>query len=134
MLRVSCAFMSSLLAVVLGVAVVASAKSNSHVKASLQVAMQQHIDRSLVNGAYLYLDPATGSVNKLYPVSPHPMIMRMGEFFVLCADFRNDQGTTVNIDFYLAQAGRRYVVFHTAVAQRDMLERWMKAGKIERLD
>ncbi len=125
---------SLLVAFVLGLAITASAANNATVKASLQAAMQQHIDRSLVNKAYLHLDSATGEVVQLYPVSPHPMIMQMGKYFVLCADFRDRQGTTVNVDFYMAKAGRRYVVFHTAIAQRDMLERWMKAGKVEQFD
>jgi hypothetical protein len=30
-------------------------------KASLQVAMQQHIERSLINGSYLQLDLKTGN-------------------------------------------------------------------------
>ena len=121
-------------ALVLSAAVAASAANRAQVKAALQVTMQQHIDRSLVDGVYLHLDRSTGEVVKLYPTSVHPVIMRMGAYFVLCADFRNHHGAAVNIDFYMAQAERRYVVFHTAVDQRDMLERWMKAGKIERLD
>ena len=134
MLRFSYVVISLLLALVLGSTVAANAKRGTHVKDSLQIAMQQHIDRSLVNGAYLHFDPTTGDVSKLYPVSPHPTIMRMGKFFVLCADFRDDKGVPVNVDFYVAQAERRYVVFYKAVAQRNMLKRLMKAGKIERLD
>jgi hypothetical protein len=134
MLRFTYAFVSLLLVLTLGSALAASARSSAQVKVSLQVAMQQHIDRSLVNGIYLYLDPTTGDVTNLYPVSPHPIIMRMGEFFVLCSNFRDDNGITVNVDFYMAQAKQGYKVFHTAVAQRDLLEQLIKAGKIERLD
>ena len=118
----------------LGLPAVPTAKTDPYVRAALQATMQQHIDRNLVQGAYLHLDTATGNVVELYPVSPHPVIMRMGSVFVLCADFRKRNGVTVNVDFYLAKDNHRYVVFHAAVDQRHMLEKWMKAGKVARLD
>ena len=43
-------------------------------KAALQVVMQQHIQTSLVDGAYLYLDRKTGEIRKLYPARAHPVI------------------------------------------------------------
>ena len=103
-------------------------------KASLQAAMQQHIDRSQVNGAYLQLNTTTGEVDKIFPVTAHPMILRMGEFFVLCSDFRDQDNNSVNVDFYMARRGNSYIVFHTAVAERAQLERLMKAGKVVVVD
>lgn len=103
-------------------------------KVSLQAGMQRHIDRSLVDGTYLHLDPDTGNVVGLHPVTAHPMILRMGKFYVLCSDFKDDAGKDVNVDFYVARRGNGYVVFHSAVGQRDRLEKLMKAGKVEMLD
>ena len=100
-------------------------------KASLQVAMQQHIDRSVVNGKFLHLDTKTGQVEPLHPVTAHPMIMLMGEHCVLCADFRDRNGKPVNIDFYMARRGQSYIVFHTAVAERAILERLMESGRVK---
>lgn len=103
-------------------------------KAALQAAMQHHIDRQLVQGAYLYLVPGSGQVRVLHPVTSHPMILRMGAHFVLCADFIDAVGRPVNVDFYLAPRGNGYVVFHAAVAQRAQLEAWMKSGKVKPAD
>lgn len=100
-------------------------------KAALQVAMQQHIDRSVVNGKFLHLDTKTGQVESLHPVTAHPMIMLMGEHYVLCADFRDRNGKPVNIDFYMARRGQSYIVFHTAVAERETLERLMQSGRVK---
>ncbi|MEI7968539.1 MAG: hypothetical protein WCJ69_06090 [Betaproteobacteria bacterium] len=100
-------------------------------KASLQAGMQQHIDRSLVGGSFLHLNPETGAVSTLHPVAAHPMILRMGPHFVLCTDFRDDAGKPVNVDFYMARRGRSYVIFHTAVGQRAQLDALMRAGKVE---
>ena len=96
--------------------------------------MQRHIDRSLVNGAYLHLNSDTGDVRRLHPVTAHPTILQMGNYFVLCFDFRDDGGKSVNVDFYMARKGQSYVVFHAAVENRALLGRIMKAGKAKRVD
>jgi hypothetical protein len=103
-------------------------------KAALQAGMQQHIDRQLVDGAYLELNPLSGETRSLHPVTAHPMILRMGSYFVLCSDFRDAEGKPVNVDFFMAQRGKSYVVFHTSIAQRAQLENLMKAGKVQMAD
>jgi len=103
-------------------------------KAALQAGMQQHIDRQLVQGAYLYLVPGSGEVRALHPVTSHPVILRMGAHFVLCADFIDAVGRPVNVDFYMASRGNGYVVFHAAVAQRAQLEALMKSGRVKPAD
>lgn len=96
--------------------------------------MQRHIDSGMVNGNYLQLNETTGQVRELRPLAAHPIILRMGEYFVLCSDFRNRDGQNVNIDFYLAEKGRGYFVFDEMVEQRELVKRLMKAGKLERVD
>lgn len=103
-------------------------------RASLQAGMQQHIDRNLVDGAYLHLDLDSGEVASLHPAAAHPMILRMGPYFVLCTDFRDARGNPVNVDFYMARRGRSFSVFHASVAERGRLEALMKAGKVHKAD
>ena len=103
-------------------------------KAALQASMRQHIDRQLVKGNYLDLDLSTGIVRTLHPVTAHPMLLRMGNHFVLCTDFRDDDGKPVNVDFYMARRGNGFVVFRTEVGNRGPLDRLMAAGKVERLE
>lgn len=102
-------------------------------KAAIQAAMQRHVDASLVDGSVLYLDPADGDVRKLHPVTAHPMILSMGDHYVLCFDFRDDSGNDVPIDYYMARNDGDYVVFHTAIADRALLQRLMKDGRVKRL-
>ena len=102
------------------------------VKANLQATMQRHIQHSSVDGAFLYLQPDNGAVRRLHPITPHPIIMKMGQHFVLCFDFRDTKGKSVEIDFYLARKKNSFVVFHTAIENRALLRRLMKAGKAER--
>jgi hypothetical protein len=100
-------------------------------KAALQAAVFQHIDAQLVNGVFLRLNTKDGRADPLAPTKAHPMILRMGEHFVLCSDFRSPDGKDVNIDFYMARAGAKFIVFHTEVDNRKPLEDMMSAGKIQ---
>ena len=102
-------------------------------KASIQASMQRYVDANLVDGALLHLDPKDGEVKKLHPVTAHPMILTMGEHFVLCFDFRDDAGNKVPVDYYMARKQDDYVVFHSAIADRPLLQRLMKGGKIKRV-
>ena len=103
-------------------------------KAMLQVSMQRHIDRSLVNGAYLHMIKETGDVQELHPVAAHPMILKMGEYFVLCSDFQDKNAKSVNIDFYMARRGDTFIVFQALVDDRKPLVRLIKAGKASRVN
>lgn len=103
-------------------------------KALLQASMQTFIDGRLVYGAFLTVGRDDGKIRKLFPSSAHPMIFRQGKFFVLCSDFRDEKGKSVNVDFYLAQRGKSYVVFDTVVDDRVALKRLMKAGLVKRLN
>lgn len=99
-------------------------------KAMLQTAMQQYIDRSLVDRRILDVNLANGEVRKLSPVAGHPMILRMGAYFVLCSDFRDEKGSMVNVDFYVARSATGYVVFRGEIDNRHSLNQLMKAGKV----
>lgn len=103
-------------------------------KAALQAAMRQHIDRQLVQGAFMWFDAKAGAVGKLFPTKSHPMILSYGDHFILCADFRDGAGKDVNIDFYVARRAAGFVVFHTAVADRGVVEKLMKEGAAVALD
>jgi hypothetical protein len=101
-------------------------------KAELQAAMQRHVDRQSVDGAYPALDPHTGEVLHLHPVTAHPMILQMGQDFVLCFDFRDGKGQDVPVDFYMTRKDGSFMVFHSAARNREMLHDFMKAGKVTR--
>ena len=97
-------------------------------KARLQAAMQQHIGRSLVDGAILHLDTKTGEVTSLYPTQAHPMIIAMGDNFVLCTDLRDKAGNMMPLDLYMAPSGRSFKVFHAEINNRKPLKTFMKKG------
>jgi hypothetical protein len=98
-------------------------------KAALQAAMQQHIDRSTVNGVWHKVDWETGKTRKLHPASAHPMLVRLFDHYVLCTDFRDEKGNGVNADFYLARRGKGFVVFQTEIDNRGPLIKLWRDGK-----
>jgi hypothetical protein len=98
------------------------------VRTPLQAAMQQHIDRTLVDGAYPKIDLATGKVIKLYPAVAHTMVLQMGAHYVLCVDFRDAAGKPVTVDFYLASGDKGFRVFQVEFGNRAPLEALVKAG------
>ena len=97
-------------------------------KANLQATMQRYIDQQTVDGVFLYLEARSGKVRALHPVTAHTSILSVGQYYVLCFDFRDDKGQDVNVDFYLARKNASYVVFHTAVDDRKLLMRTLQAG------
>ncbi len=103
-------------------------------KAGLQAAMQQHVDRQTVDGAYLYFDTKKSDIRTLYPATAHPEIMLLDEHFVLCFDFADEEGKKVEVDIYLARKGDSYVVFHTAIENRSMLMALVAAGRASPAD
>ena len=95
--------------------------------------MQQHIERQLVNETILHLDVESGEVKTFYPTQAHPMILQMGEHFVLCADLRDEAGKSTPLDLYMAPKGKRFVVYHTEIGNRKPLKRLMKKGLVKKL-
>ncbi|WP_322586980.1 hypothetical protein [Sphaerotilus sp.] len=110
-----------------------AADPNATLRVKLQSFLQVHVDRLLVDGAFLWLDLSTGEVRKLYPTTPHPMIMVFGAHCVLCSEFRDSAGKPVEMDFYTAVRGNGHVVFRTEVANRAPLMALMDKGKVQRL-
>ncbi len=103
-------------------------------RAVLQAEIQRYIDSQLVDGAYLFLDTSLNETRVLHPVTAHPMILKMGEHYVLCFDFKDGTGNKVLVDYYVAWRDDSFVVFHTAIANRALLYRLMKSGVVTKVD
>lgn len=113
---------------VAGIGLPAAAQTSADVRTQLQAAMQQHIERTLIDGAYPKIDLATGQTNMLYPAIAHTMVLRLGAYYVLCVDFRDTSGKPVMADFYLAPGQKGFQVFQVEFGNRSGLEALVKAG------
>ena len=93
-------------------------------KASIQASMQRHVDGQLVDGALLYLEQKTGDVQRLHPVTAHPMILTMGDHYVLCFDYRDDSGKNVPVEIFLQyMPGNEHEEARFIAIVRDITER-----------
>lgn len=101
---------------------------------ALQATMQQHIDRSRVNGAFLALDLKSGKLRRLAPGAAHPQIFAMQDGYVLCADMRDEAGNNINVDFFVARKGQGFVVYQSEVDNRDAFRALIKQGVAKRLE
>ena len=114
-------------------ATAAAAEDETAMAADLQIAMQRHIDRAVIDGALLHLDPATGTLTPFYPTKAHPVILAGEGYFVLCGELADAAGRVVEVDYYLAPAGGGFRVFRTEIDNRAPLRQMMAAGLVERL-
>lgn len=103
-------------------------------RATLQSAMAQYIDQHMIGDAFMHLDPRSGEVQKLYPVSQHPMIVRLNKVIVLCADLRTEDGKLVNADFYATKEAGQFVIFQTEIANREPLQALLMKGAASLLE
>lgn len=112
----------------------AAATLSTQDKIKLQAAMSRYIERHTVGDAYLFVDTKTGDVTKYYPVTQHPMIVKLKDVMVLCADLKTREGATVNVDFYAARDGANYTVFQAEIDRRPALESLVKSGVAAMVD
>ena len=115
---------------ILGFPVTAShATPVQETKVRLQSDLQRHIYRSLVDGAFHTLNSETGDVRALYPLTSHPLILKMGEHYIMCADFRDSQGNEVDVDFYLIRKPKGFQVFQAEIDNHELVLSLIRSGK-----
>lgn len=103
-------------------------------RVALQSTMAQYIEQHTVGDAFLHVDPATGQTEKLYPATQHPMIVRLNDVIVLCADLVTKDGKTVNADFYAARDNGQFVIFQTEIGNRAPLQALVMKGAASLLE
>jgi hypothetical protein len=129
MQRVRRLFSATLLAATLSVVSAPAIANSEEMRTRLQADLQKHIYRSMADGVYHALDSKSGDVLKLHPLTNHPVIMTMGDYYVMCADFRDHRGKKVDVDFYMLENRGRFQVFRAEANNHKMLAKLVKKGK-----
>lgn len=112
----------------------ASFAETTELKTLLQSSLQRSIERKMIEGAFHIVNFETGEMEKLYPIDTHPMIVVMGENYVMCSDLKRADGSSVTVDYYMAKRGERYTLVQTEIENRDPLKALMDSGKAEMLN
>ncbi len=103
-------------------------------KVALQSTMFRHIEKSMIDGVVPHVVLKDGSMVDLVPTKAHPMILKFGDIYVLCTDFRDPEGRFVNVDFYITKRGGEYAIFQTEIDNRTPLKKLMKSGKVSMVE
>lgn len=113
---------------------ISQAEDTTQLKTSLQASLQRNLERTSIDGAIMHLDLTSGEMLPYYPVEAHPMIIKMGEHYVMCSDLRNPDGEAETVDYYMTKNGPHYTVVRTEIGNRAPLKALMKSGAAKRLN
>jgi hypothetical protein len=79
-------------------------------RVGIQKAMTHFVGAHSVEGELLHYDPVAGELRRLRLEELHSGIVKKGEFYVSCADFRDESGTLVDVDFLVLDMGDSFHV------------------------
>jgi len=95
------------------------ASIKSFQRVAIQTAMGEHVKTNTLDSSYIIYDNQKGELKKLTLDKLHEGIVRKGDFFVSCADFRDSSGKLYDLDFLVAQQGDDYRVIQALVHSVD---------------
>jgi len=68
-------------------------------RSNIKASMNQYIDGQTINGSMYLFDGMQGKLLKMELVELHEGIVKKGDFYVSCADFVDQHGTAIDVDF-----------------------------------
>ncbi len=74
-------------------------------RTDIQNAMNEFIAHLTVDGTYRHYDPVDGRLLHLKEPNLHEGIVKKGEFYVSCADFIDQEGNSIDVDFLVLRDG-----------------------------
>ncbi|MES9860472.1 MAG: hypothetical protein ABW157_07545 [Candidatus Thiodiazotropha sp. LLP2] len=84
-------------------------------RTKIQSAMSEMIDRSTVDGVYSLYDPVKGELHHLDLVELHDGIVKKGNYYVSCADFRNSEGKMLDLDFLVLEKDDGFIAIQAVI-------------------
>lgn len=106
----------------------AASKLEQNDQVGLQMILMEYIDNKMVDDHVIYFDPASKKLVKFYPANLHPRIIASGDVYFLCADFRDEKGAEVDVDFVATRIDGRFHIIQTMINNRDVVREVMKSG------
>ncbi len=72
---------------------------------NIQQAMKRFIDEGTVDGVYRHYDPVTGKILRLEFIELKSKVLKKGDFYVSCGNFKDHRGRPVDLDLLVIQDG-----------------------------
>ena len=76
-------------------------------RTNIHAAMQDFVKAQRVNGVFYQYDPVDGQMLRLHFKNLHSGIVKKGEFYVSCADFTDQHGRLLDLDFLVVPDGEK---------------------------
>jgi hypothetical protein len=92
-------------------------------KIRLFSALSEFIDGRTFDGKFEMKNPETGETKRVTFKKFHRVLFKRNKIYVLCADFIDDAGNQVLVDFFLLHDGARFRVSHYLEGQRPVITR-----------
>ena len=118
-------FMATISAFLLGTSLTFSAWAandpsiKGDLRSNIQQSMNNYISHQSVDGAMYIYDAMKGSLLKLRLKKLHSGIVKKGDFYVSCADFIDQKGRKVDIDFMVRPSGEKLITTQALIHSID---------------
>lgn len=98
---------------------IASAGDDRSIKGQLrkdiQSSMEEYIKKQTIDGKLYVFDAVQNELLTLTSGKPRPGIVKDGEFFLTCADYVDQKGNKIDLDFMVRKSGDKYITTQTIV-------------------
>ena len=117
--KVSIFGLVTILSVFVVFATAAPAADDSSIKGSLRenikASMMSHIKGNMIDDTYVLYDAVAGRLMKLKLDKLHDGIVKKGDFYVSCADFYDNNGKKIDVDFLVLKDGAQLKTIQAVV-------------------
>jgi hypothetical protein len=104
--------------------VAAATDATPEFREAVQSAMLEYIDATSINGKHLIFDPIAGDYVQAEFRKLHTNLSKIqNTFYVSCADFEDESGKLLDVDFMVAQSYGYWSVFQSVIHARDGVKR-----------
>ncbi len=90
-----------------------------NLRENITTAMHELIERNTIDDVYRLYDPLKGRLLQLRLVKLHEGIVKKGDYFVSCADFKDAAGNLVDLDFLVLQDGTKLIATQAIIHKAD---------------
>ena len=98
-------------------------------RVALQLALMAYVDSKTFDGRFLHFDVERKELRGLHSANLFPMIVPATGFYFLCADFRDDQGGKVDVDFVATRTEGGFRVIQTMINHRAVVHEIIRRSK-----
>ena len=76
-----------------------------NLREGIMSSMKSYIETNMINGTFYIYDAVEGDLKRLKFLKLHEGIVKKGDFYVSCADFLDERGQKVDLDFLVMPDG-----------------------------